>query len=113
MDRLQLLAQVVLALVAVDLVADAVLDAPLQNRDVDLRRQVHGHAFEPTQGIADLQERLPSRNICQELGCQEIGQVARVRCALHHVLDFYRQGAACIAVTVRQVLDVGNERPGF
>ena len=47
MDRLELLAQVVLALVAVDLVAHPILDAPLEGGDFDLRREVNGDMLQP------------------------------------------------------------------
>ena len=111
MDRLELFAKVVLALVAVDLVAHAVLDAPLERGDVDLRGEMNGDVLQTAQGIRDLEQRLAARNIGQELGCQEIRQVAGIRCAMHHVLDFDRQGAASLGEAIGQVLDVGDEGP--
>jgi hypothetical protein len=42
MDRFELFAQVVLALVAVDLVSHSVFDAPLKCGDFYLRREVYG-----------------------------------------------------------------------
>src|SRR5215207_590619 len=41
MDSLELFAEVVLALVAVNLISDAVFDAPFERRDFDLRREVN------------------------------------------------------------------------
>ena len=55
-DRLELLAQVVLALVLVDLVAHAVLDLPLERGDVDLAGEVDGDLLQPAQRI----ERSPA-----------------------------------------------------
>ena len=109
MDRLELFAEVVLALVAVDLVAHAVLDAPLERGDLDLRGEVDGDVLQTAQWIRDLEQRLAARNISQELGRQEIGQMAGIRSAVHHVLDFDRQCAASVGEAMGQILDVGDE----
>ena len=99
-DRLELFAQVVLALVAVDLVAHAVLDAPLERGDVDLRGEVDGDVLQPAQGVRDLQQRLAARDVGQELGGEQIGQVAGIGGALDHVLHFDRQCAAGVGEAV-------------
>ncbi len=109
MDRLELFAKVVLTLIAVDLITHAVLDAPLERGDIDLRGEMNGDVLQTAQWIRDLEQRLAARNIGQELGRQEIGQVAGIRCAVHHVLDFDRQRAARLGEAMGQVLDVGDE----
>ena len=108
-DRLELLAQVVLALITVDLVAHAVLDAPLERGDLDLRGEVDCDVLEPAQRIRDLEQRLAARNIGQELGGQEIGEMTGIGSAVHHVLNFDRQCAARVGEAVGQILDVGDE----
>src|SRR5918997_1364088 len=109
MDRLELFAEVVLALVAVDLVSYAVFDAPLEGGDFDLGREVNGHVLQTAQGIGDLEKSLSARHIGQKLGRKEVGQVAGIGCAVHHVLDFDRQCASRLAKAMGEVLDVGYQ----
>ena len=67
--------------------------------------------LQTAQRIRDLEQCLPARHIGQELGGKEIGQVAGIRRAMHHVLDFDRQRAARFGEAMGEVLDVGDEGP--
>lgn len=113
MDRLQLLAQVVLALVLVDLLADAVLDLLLQRQHVELAQQVDGQRLQPLDRVELLQRLLPLRQLADQLRRQQVGQLPHLLGGADHLQHLGGQLALQLAVLLGQVAHMRHQRAGL
>ena len=89
-DYLELLAEVILALRLVHLIADAVANLLLQLEHFELAGEVGAEMLEADQRIECLQKLLPGLDLVDDLGCQQVGEMSRIGCALDHVEHFVR-----------------------
>ena len=113
MDGLELFAQVVLALILLDLIADAVLDALLERGNVEITLDKSGHADQPFMWVDLFEQILALDRVRKELGREKVGEMAGIAGALDHVQYFVRELVSGFGVGAGQLSDVLHERPAF
>jgi hypothetical protein len=112
-DRLELFAQVVLALVLFDLVADAVLDALFERGNIEVALDETGNADEALVGLDLFEELLALGGVREKLGREQIGEMPGIARALDHVQHFVGELVAGFGVGAGELGDVLHERPAF
>ena len=112
-DRLQLLAQVILALVLVDLLSHPILDPALDRRRLDFGGEVEHHLLEPPHRINDLQQLLSTAHVLDQLRRQQVGEMPGIRRLLHHLQHILGQGAARVTELADQVLHHLDQHAGL
>ena len=112
-DRLELLAQVILALIFLYLIAHPILDALLQCGDIEIALDQAGDADQPVVRIDLLEQFLALGGVLQELGRKQIGQMTGIAGALDHVKHFRGQLAARFRITAGQLSDMAHQGSTF
>src|SRR5690606_16667418 len=108
-DHLELLAQVVLALVAVDLGAHALLDLLLELGHLDVGRELDREFFEAIDRVEVLEVLLAPVGLGDELGGDQVGQVAGIGGLEDHLHDLGIELVLDLAVALDQVMDDTSE----